>query len=432
MAVTDSISIFAEGTFEDQIVELASYVALSRPEPERASYIQGIQESLQVAEGQIPLSEDEGKRRDVFSSVLSEVKTTGEGSEREIEGFFNLLYAHLLTLWPADSPENTKHVSQLLPVIVSSSAVPATKYRILSNLFNALPRTSALRLSVYRTLLDLASSNDELDFLQFSRADIAKWLQEWDVSSADKSAFLKNLVDLFTKAEKPDTSYHYRLAYVRSLDSSSPDYQSAAIDTIAIALSDPSIFDFDALFKLDAVVAAKSHPLFQLLQVYLNGGLEELKAWQSSHSGEAEKYGLESAKLERKIRLLSLAALGFENIGSDLPYPKIAATLQVDPSQVEKWAIDVIRAGLLTGKLSQTTQTLHVTRATARAFGQPQWELLAQRLAAWRLGLGSVLEVVAGAKKKNEQVAAAVAPDTQADEKDVGSIEAPVVQAAAA
>ena len=46
------------------------------------------------------------------------------------------------------------------------------------------------------------------------------------------------------------------------------------------------------------------------------------------------------AQLERKIRLLSLADLGFQNIGQDLPYAHVAAVLQVPPSEVERWVID--------------------------------------------------------------------------------------------
>ncbi len=67
-------------------------------------------------------------------------------------------------------------------------------------LFNTLPRPSALRPLVYKVLLELASSNDELQVLQVSRADVDKWLKEWDISPAEKSAFLKTLVDVFSKA----------------------------------------------------------------------------------------------------------------------------------------------------------------------------------------------------------------------------------------
>jgi len=144
----------------------------------------------------------------------------------EIEGFFNLLYAHLLTLWPVDSPETKNRVSNLFPIIASSTAESAAKYRMcvfhlalsvhvsypysahiypesLSCLFNTLPRHSALRLPVYKTLLELASSNDELNVLQVSRSDVEKWLKEWDITPTEKSAFLKTLVDVFSKAGQP-------------------------------------------------------------------------------------------------------------------------------------------------------------------------------------------------------------------------------------
>lgn len=47
----------------------------------------------------------------------------------EVEGFFNLVYSHLLTLWQVDSPETRQHVLYLLNVISSSSNAPI-KYRV--------------------------------------------------------------------------------------------------------------------------------------------------------------------------------------------------------------------------------------------------------------------------------------------------------------
>src|SRR5712691_2128960 len=48
----------------------------------------------------------------------------------ETEGFFNLLYAHLLSLWPVDSPETKNRVFNLLPIIASSTPESAAKYRM--------------------------------------------------------------------------------------------------------------------------------------------------------------------------------------------------------------------------------------------------------------------------------------------------------------
>ena len=94
----------------------------------------------------------------------------------------------------------------------------------------------------------------------------------------------------------------------------------------------------------------------------------------------------------------------------------------------------VIRAGLLTGKLSQTAQTLHVTRASPRAFEREQWVLLEKRLHAWKAGLASVLETVAASRKKSGgagAVAAAVTA-TAADAAAPAGIETPAAAAQAA
>ncbi|KAF8214029.1 hypothetical protein K438DRAFT_1927230 [Mycena galopus ATCC 62051] len=397
----DSVAIFAEGTFEEQIQELVNYIVRNRSEEERTAFIRPFQDVLKTEPGKKPLDEDDARRRKIFSMVVVEVKTLGDGSEKEIEGFFNLIYAHLFSLYSPDSPETKQYVAALIQTISSASSEQTSiKYRLLSNLFNALPRKSPLRLAVYTTLLDLATANEELAALQLARVDVDKWLREWDISSEEKSKFLKTIVNAYEKAGDLATAYEYSLAYVRSLPPGGPTTETAAVETIATALRLPFVFDFDPLFKLDAVVAAKNHELFSLLQIFLNDGLPQFKAWEEAHAGSLEKYQLESSQLVRKIRLLTLASLGFKNIGQDLPYAKVAEALQVAPSEVEKWVIDVIRAGLLSGKLSQTSQSLHITRSTARTFERDQWEALEKRLVAWKAGLAGVLEVVAAARKQ--------------------------------
>jgi hypothetical protein len=49
---------------------------------------------------------------------------------------------------------------------------------------------------------------------------------------------------------------------------------------------------------------------------------------------------LDRTQLQRKIRLLTLASIGFKYVGKDLPYAEIASALQIDVSEVEKWVID--------------------------------------------------------------------------------------------
>ena len=65
--------------------------------------------------------------------------------------------------------------------------------------------------------------------------------------------------------------------------------------------------------------------------------------------------------------------------------------------------LSVIRAGLVSGKLSQSSRVFHITRSTSRAFDQDQWVALEKRLAAWQTGLAAVLAVVTSAREKGSE-----------------------------
>jgi translation initiation factor 3 subunit M len=86
--------------------------------------------------------------------------------------------------------------------------------------------------------------------------------------------------------------------------------------------------------------------------------------------------------------------------------------------------------GLLTGKLAQPAQTLCVSRATARVFGPQEWALLVKRLAGWRAGIADVLDVVATARRRNDAVAAVVAPGEKQSETPGETAEGTPVEAA--
>ncbi|PFH51347.1 hypothetical protein AMATHDRAFT_59429 [Amanita thiersii Skay4041] len=250
-------------------------------------------------------------------------------------------------------------------------------------------------------MLDTASPIGKIDVLSLTRTELETWLSKQDaMSHVDKAAFAKKVADTFLNSGQPEKAYEFSRTYVRLLPASTPDSEAAALDLITTALNLPSVLDFDPLLKLNAVVALKDHELFSLLHIFMNDGLLAYQSWVQSHPDVFEKYNLDKTQLEHKIRLLTLASLGFDHIGQDLSYSKIVESLQIDISDVEKWVIDVIRAGILWGKLSQTNQTLRIIRSIARRFEKEQWEMLERRILAWKTGLTGILDVVASAKRQ--------------------------------
>ncbi|KAG6373798.1 hypothetical protein JVT61DRAFT_5943 [Boletus reticuloceps] len=407
MSPSDSVSVFAEGTFQEQLQELFEYTARGIPDEERTALSQSLQDVVQSDSENASLDDD--RRRTAFELVLKNTKVVGQGTDQEIEGFFNLLYAHLLTLWQVDSSEMRQHILYLLNVISSSPTNSLhIKYRILSNLFNAVPRSSGLRSPISTALFQIASANGDFEVLALKKSDVEQWLKDWRVSDEEKSQLLNTIIDSLMQVGKIDIAYEYRILLVHTIPSSTPESRSAAIDTILAALRIPTVFDFDTLYNLDPIIAVRDHELFPLIQIFLKNGLPEYRTWVNDHSALLETYRLDSSQLERKIRLLAFSSLALDYIGRDLPYAMIASTLKIDTSEVEKWTIDVIRAGLISGKLSQTSQNLHVYKSSARTFDREQWEALEKRLLAWKAGLASVIEIVAQAQRRGGNVAETV------------------------
>ena len=67
------------------------------------------------------------------------------------------------------------------------------------------------------------------------------------------------------------------------------------------------------------------------------------------------------------------------------------------------WVIDVIRAGLVEGKLSQKKQIFLVHRTTYRVFAEKQWREVATRVDTWKESLRNVLQVIKREKAAAEE-----------------------------
>lgn len=156
-------------------------------------------------------------------------------------------------------------------------------------------------------------------------------------------------------------------------------------------------FDFQDLRVLPTVQAlSDSHPAYaQLLDIFAEQDLEDYRDFCEEHEGWVEREGLDDGRLQRKMRLLTFTSLAAASTQSrEIEYARIAKALQIPIEDVEVWAIDVIRAGLVEGKMSQQKHLFLVHRTTYRVFGEKQWRELGTRIDQWRGSLRSVLSVL--------------------------------------
>ena len=93
-----------------------------------------------------------------------------------------------------------RNIDCKVPLSVWWCLRPCLTVQRLSFLFNAIPRNSALRLTVYDALVRQASSHDKVELLQITPESIERWTSEWNITLEQKFDLLRLLAEAFEKA----------------------------------------------------------------------------------------------------------------------------------------------------------------------------------------------------------------------------------------
>ncbi|KAL1304850.1 hypothetical protein AAFC00_003775 [Neodothiora populina] len=388
-----SNTLLIEGSFEELCDELATYIdSLNTAQGQQQSSLQS-----EVA----PLLQ-EGKQEDALKKVVTASSVLNSAPERELLAAYNLLI-HLVTLHG-----NTE---TFLPPICRNLASPITSspfnsvglaLNALSTVFNTLPPTDESRYHVLLAILKIVrNSTATFEQLRPQLQNLQSWLESWEMDGEDQRKLYLAIADVANDSAEEEQGYQYLLTALRTLqgaeEASSAEARELSLRALKSALQFPTHFDFQDLTSLDSIQALrKSDPVaFELLEIFNADQLDDFRDFCEANSDFLSSQKLDDDVLERKMRLLTLASLA-AGAGQTrtLPYSTIAKALQIPSEDVEMWAIDGIRSGLVEGRLSQSDKSFLVHRATYRVFGEHQWREVASRLDMWRSSLQGVLHVI--------------------------------------
>jgi translation initiation factor 3 subunit M len=286
------------------------------------------------------------------------------------------------------------------PIASSSQNGAGLALAILSTVFNTVPSDSEARFHIFRAVLSVVKSSSNFETLKSQLKNLDNWMVQWDIDAEEQRQLLLEISETAEASGETDASYDYLLKALRIIptdESSSDEAKKLSLQALRSALIHPTHFDFEDLASLDAIQALKNTDAiaFELLEIFTSDNLDSFSDFKTEHDGYLESKDMDEAVLDRKMRLLTLASLAaHENQKRTLSYTQIAKALQVPEDEVEMWVIDVIRAGLVEGKLSQLNQQFLIHRSTYRVFGEKQWQEVAVRLDMWRSSLTEVLGVI--------------------------------------
>ncbi|KAI0125704.1 hypothetical protein BJ170DRAFT_583311 [Xylariales sp. AK1849] len=386
--------VFVDGSFNELAQEMADYV--------------GVGEEVK------PLIEKD-QQDDVLKKIIVGSTALNSVPEKEFTAAYNLLTYLVLQSKNPNMFLSRVCDNLMKPITSSPQNGPGLALGALTNIFNMLKPDNDTRYHVFLTIVKFIKFNGMFEQLKKYLPRLHLWVQQWDIDDEDERKLYEMIAEIASDAGDGQESYEYVLKAIRTFDdedTKSEDAQRLAIRAVKTALSSPTHFDFSDLLSISAISALQeSQPAFyDLLMIFAEKDLEDYKQFDEEHEGWIEKEKLDTDKLFRKMRLLTFASLAAaESKSREIPYAKISSALQIPEKEIEMWTIDVIRAGLVEGKLSQRKQVFLVHRAWYRVFGERQWRELNDRVDGWQTTLKEVAaslrreQANAEAAKKREQ-----------------------------
>ncbi|KAK4141605.1 uncharacterized protein C8A04DRAFT_13972 [Dichotomopilus funicola] len=373
--------IFVDGTFADLAQEMAGYLHVDEEVKKHLSQEQN-EEALQL--------------------LVQASQSLNGVPEKEFTGAYNLLI-HLVL--QSNDPKKylpTVCVNLQKPITSSPTHGFTLAANALSTIFNLLPQNNPLRFNVLLQITRFIRQHGQFELLKPRLHNLEGWFKVWETNEDDQRRLYVEVSDAAADAGYEEESYHYLIKALGTFDRdeqeevTSEEAQKLSLKALRLAISHPTRFDFQDLRVLPSVQAlSDSHPVYsQLLDIFTEQDLEDYNDFKDEHQGWIEKENLDNDKLQRKMRLLTFASLAASTPNREIPYANIVKALQVPLEEVELWSIDVVRAKLVEGRLSQQQKVFLVHRTTYRVFGEKQWRELATRVGQYKSTVDQLLQVL--------------------------------------
>ncbi|KOS19552.1 Eukaryotic translation initiation factor 3 subunit M [Escovopsis weberi] len=391
--------LFVDGDFADLAREMAEY--------------------LKAEEAKQLLADAQAPKEDVLAKLVAASAALTTVPEKEFTAASNLMIYLVM-----QSADPKKHLPALCanfskPIITSQVHGPGLSLNALSTVFNLLEPTDPVRGRVFIEIVKFLKAHHMFESLRPYLESLPEWIESWKSGEDVARKIYDDVVEAALDAGEETTAYDFVLKALRTFDSdekegvASEAAQRLSLRAIRMALLSNTHFLFQDLRAIPSVQAlSDSQPVWsQLLDIFAEQDLEDYNDFNDEHTGWVEEQGLDGERLHRKMRLLTFASLAAATPSREVEYARITKALQIPADAIEMWVIDVIRAGLVEGKLSQQRRMFLVHKVTYRVFGQKQYQELATRVDHWRSTLQNVLGVL-----RQEQANAKAAKEREVQE----------------
>lgn len=312
-----------------------------------------------------------------------------ESNEADIESVLNSIVSMLVLI----NPERAENLILAFSEKLSKASDPklgAITLRVLWLLFQSLEPTSSMRYHVYYHLVKIAKSVDQIKSV-FTDVDHLKQQFALYKPSNEQIQKLYRLLHqalLASKQSELAAKVMIELLSTYTAENASQAREDAQ-SCILAALADPNTFLLHPLLTLKPVNFLKGELIHDLLNIFVSEKVNSYLDFYKEHKEYVvNKLGLDHQENLRKMRLLTFMQLA--EIKTEMTFDQIQKDLDLNPSQIEAFIIDVLKTKLVRARMDQAARKVYISSTMHRTFGRAQWQQLRDVLSDWKTNLGVV------------------------------------------
>ncbi|EOD36444.1 hypothetical protein EMIHUDRAFT_226502 [Emiliania huxleyi CCMP1516] len=336
--------------------------------------------------------EEKGEFKALGERLLAAIRERfGSADEGEVEVAYTLLL-QLLLKWGLIEGMIEALADELAS---STDERPALRRTLLLSLYGLLHFAMLSKLLLFCARCGGGSLDLLLGGAERRVATVEDWVGARQLSEAQKRELWGLILDASLDADAGSDEHRTYESGVKYLSlhsakdvAADAELRSRLVKCVLLTLRSPALLTCDTLAQLPM---ARDFLEFAAVP---------------AHAAFLEAQGLDTASLERKMRLLSLTSLCVAH--KELTYAAVAEAndrsiecvfaLRVSADEVEHWVVETISAGLIVAKMDQVRSTVVVSGCLEREFGKEQLGRLQGSLEGWAASVQSLLKVVADSK----------------------------------
>lgn len=347
----------------------------------------------------------EAKKNGKVKVIIDNKETIKSFNEfyKDVEEYFVILISMLQQEFKSVEELNSA-IDNFIKTIKNYSVFPELRLKVLQLLYNSFNENFSFRFPTFIAILQFSSQNNLFHHILPYVKFVDQWIKQWDINVSEKRQIYLIIANELKKLKKDHDSFNHLKKHIYYFQRESTEILShpktvqASVSLIVDAINLNNNIYFHEILSMDAIQNLrniKEHAdIYELLIIFYKDGIKEFLAFKNTHGLDFfKKYDINLSVCEDKMYLLSIISLfkdtKIQSINS------ISEQLNITPLKIEQILVSAIGNGVISAKINQVEQTIHMNNTVFRHFDESQWYLLNEQVDKYIQNVQKIIDLSA-------------------------------------